>query len=140
MKRLLIQILLAGMLFASIVHAMPPDQEPKTGIALGRDVFLTYCSGCHGFDGQAFYPPAPSFAMGDRLIKSDLELMNSILRGRGAMPSWESKLPRLWLKEALAYIRFMARTGDSDAPGSWDGRYFIFTPLGSDPTNSWGVP
>ena len=99
-----------------------------------------YCAGCHGFNGLAFYPPAPSFAMGDRLAKRDLELMSSILKGKGAMPSWESKLPRYWLEQALAYIRHMAQEGNINVPPNWDGRYFIFTPLGSDPTEDWRIP
>lgn len=78
--------------------------------------------------------------MGDRLAKSDLELMSSILKGRGAMPSWESKLPRYWLEQALAYIRHMAQKGNVNAPPNWDGRYFIFTPLGTDPTDDWRTP
>ena len=140
MTRLLMQTLVAGMLFATVVHAMPADQQPKTGIALGRDVFLTYCSGCHGFDGQAFYPPAPSFAMNDRLAKSAAELMNSILKGKGAMPWWEGKLPRFWLEQALAYIRHMAQTGDFNVPGDWDGSYYIFPPVGTTPNVEWAIP
>lgn len=132
-------LVLVGTLFAAAVDAMPPGSDPRQGLALGRDVFLTYCSGCHGFDGLAFFPSAPSFAMGDRLAKGDLELMNTILWGKGAMPSWEGKLPRSSLEEALAYIRHMAQTGDFNAPENWDGPYFIFAPLGTDPTTNWQI-
>ncbi|MCB1876724.1 MAG: cytochrome c [Chromatiales bacterium] len=82
----------------------------------GRTVFLTYCAGCHGFDGLAFLPFAPSFAMGERMYKSDYELLRSIRRGRNGMPSWEGKLPDDWLTAALAYIRFMDRAGREGAP------------------------
>lgn len=126
-------------MFAEIVGSAPtplPQQEH----ALGRQVFLTYCSGCHGFDGLAYYPPAPSFAMGDRLAKSDTELMRSIFRGKGAMPSWEDKLPAHWLEQALAYIRYMAGEGSIDPPADWPDYYFIFPPLGGDLILDWHVP
>ena len=114
-----------------------PNWNQLNGLVLGRNVFQTYCAGCHGFDGLAFYPPAPSFSMGDRLYKSNVELMRSILNGRGAMPSWENKLPVHWLEQALAYIRHMAGSGNIMDRGSIPDYYFIFSPPGSDPTNDW---
>lgn len=140
MIRLHVQILVLAMLFSAVVDAMPPGSALRKDLALGRDVFLTYCSGCHGFNGLAFYPPAPSFAMNDRLAKSDAELMNSILKGKGAMPWWEGKLPRPWLEQALAYIRHMAQTGDFNVPGDWDGSYYIFAPVGTTPNMEWAIP
>ena len=130
----LIMVICLGMTQAA---GSAPDWSKLSGIALGRNVFLTYCSGCHGFDGLAFYPPAPSFSMGDRLHKSDAELMQNILQGRGAMPSWESKLPRHWLEQALAYIRHAAETGAVVGSGAMPDYYFIFAPLGTDPTTDW---
>jgi mono/diheme cytochrome c family protein len=127
--------------FAILAASSPPHASSQQGeITLGRQVFLTYCSGCHGFDGLAYYPPAPSFAMGDRLAKSDAELMRSIFRGKGAMPSWEDKLPAHWLEQALGYIRHMARKGKIDASGHWPDYYFIFPPLGGDLILDWHVP
>jgi mono/diheme cytochrome c family protein len=140
MMHLQVQILFVAILFAAVVDAMPPDSQPQQDLSLGRDVFLTYCSGCHGFNGLAFYPPAPSFAMNDRLAKSDLELMDSILKGKGAMPWWEGKLPRFSLEQALAYIRHMAQTEDFDAPSDWDGTYYIFPPVGTGLEADWPIP
>ena len=140
MIRLRVQILAVAMLFAAVVDAMPPDSALRQDLSLGRDVFLTYCSGCHGFNGLAFYPPAPSFAMNDRLGKSDPELMNSILKGKGAMPWWEGKLPRFWLEQALAYVRHVAQTEDFSIPGDWDGSYYKFSPVGTTPNADWPIP
>lgn len=126
-----------------VVHSdstSTPETNKEQGLKLGQNVFLTYCSGCHGFDGLAYYPPAPSFAMGDRLAKSDAELMRSIFRGKGAMPSWGNKLPDHWLEQALAYIRYMAGRGRIDAFGNWPEYYFIFPPLGGDLILDWHVP
>ncbi len=63
------------------------EASSGTGFAsVGGRVFLTYCAGCHGFDGFADYPPAPSFSMGERLEKDDRMLLQSILNGKGGCP------------------------------------------------------
>lgn len=108
----------------------------------GREVFLRYCAGCHGFNGFAFYPYAPSFAMGDRMHKGDAELMRSILNGRGAMPSWDNKLPRPWLRDALAYLRHMNRMAvigrlpSNDPPEE----FFVFPAYGGQTYPDWPIP
>ncbi|MCB1787621.1 MAG: cytochrome c [Chromatiaceae bacterium] len=133
---------LAALLSTLDCRAAPPDPGKLSGRALGQYVFLTYCAGCHGFDGLAFFPSAPSFAMGDRLAKSDMELMRSILKGRNAMPSWEDKLPLRWLEEALAYIRHVAfATHDASSPpiNQMPESFFIFAPLGTDMILDWPV-
>lgn len=138
--RSLASLVLAIGLGTVCVAGAAAQQDPHGGLALGHQVFQMYCSGCHGFDGFAFYPPAPSFSMGDRLFKSDALLMRSILEGRGAMPSWEDKLPVDWLEQALAYIRQMARNGNTMQRVSPPEYYFIFTPPGTDPTVDWRYP
>lgn len=110
--------------------------EPGTGAdSNGRRIYLTFCAGCHGFSGMHFFKYAPSFAMGQRLAKSDAELLDSILRGKGLMPSWEDKLPLSDLEDALAYLRLLSirtaygmdTTGFEEEPEM----YFIFYPRGN---------
>lgn len=101
----------------------------------GKFTYLTFCAGCHGFSGMHFFEYAPSFAMGQRLTKSDAELMNSILHGKGLMPSWDDKLPQSDLDDALAYLRLLSvqtaygtdTSGINDEPEM----YFIFYPRGA---------
>lgn len=101
----------------------------------GKFTYLTFCAGCHGFSGMHFFEYAPSFAMGQRLTKSDAELMHSILHGKGLMPSWEDKLPLSDLEDALAYLRLLSiqtaygtdTSGINDEPEM----YFIFYPRGA---------
>ena len=130
-------LIMATCLSTTPVAESAPNWNQLDGLLLGRNVFQTYCAGCHGFDGFAFYPPAPSFSLGDRLYKSNAELMRSILKGRGAMPSWENKLPVHWLEQALAYIRHMAISGNTGDHANMPDYYFIFSPPGSDPTANW---
>jgi mono/diheme cytochrome c family protein len=71
----------------------------------GSEIFGTFCAGCHGAIGLAEYRAAPSFALGERMDKSDNELLASIEGGHQDMPQWSEKLPRPWLLEALKYVR-----------------------------------
>jgi mono/diheme cytochrome c family protein len=119
-------------------HALFPDGQ----LQRGREVFVTYCGGCHGFDGFAYLPYAPSFSMGHRLDQGNAQLMRSILHGRNSMPSWEGKLPRDWLLDALAYLRFMDRTLTSQR-GSLSGhpkRFFVFPSHGGQQVPDWSLP
>jgi hypothetical protein len=99
----------------------------------GGRVFLTYCAGCHGFDGFAFYPPAPSFSMGERLEKDNYTLLQSVLNGKGGMPPWENKLPVPLLQDAITYLRSMAarrQMGLHPRSQPLPEIYFRFRPIG----------
>jgi mono/diheme cytochrome c family protein len=102
----------------------------------GKRIYLTFCSGCHGFNGMRFFSHAPSFAMGERLTTSAEELMQTILRGKGLMPSWEDKLSESDLEDALGYLRELAlRTGygtDSSAYNQMPEIFYIFEPPGTN--------
>ena len=106
----------------------------------GASVFLTYCAGCHGFDGFAAYRSAPSFSMGDRLNKSDTELLESVLHGKGAMPSWEDKLPISMLTSAIQYLRIMNRrlmSGQYPRQHHLPRYYFRFRPADAAGPDWW---
>ena len=99
----------------------------------GAEVFLTYCAGCHGIDGFAAYPAAPSFSMGDRLHKDDETLLESVLQGKGAMPYWEGKLSIQLLRSAIRYLRIMderAKAGLAPRQRSLPAHMFRFQPAG----------
>lgn len=89
----------------------------------GRKIFKTFCGGCHGFDGMAVYPGAPSFLMGERLQRGDNELKRSVLKGKNMMPSWENILPESHIDDTLFYLRAIATLS----------RYSLFFDLGSPP-------
>lgn len=129
-------ILLAG----TVAVAGESKYRETTGRPDGARVFLTYCAGCHGFDGFAAYRSAPSFSMGDRLQKSDAELLQSVLRGKGAMPSWEDKLPIVMLTSAIQYLRIMnRRLKDGQPPRQLKlpGYYFRFRPADAAGSDWW---
>jgi mono/diheme cytochrome c family protein len=119
------------------------DRRNPYGDVEGAEVFLKYCAGCHGFDGFAEFPPAPSFAMGDRLHKDDNTLLQSVLKGKGAMPSWEDKLPIHMLREAIEYLRTMNErrlAGLEPRNHPLPDFYYKFRPIGSTDPYNWYFP
>ena len=71
----------------------------------GAEIYPRFCGGCHGFNGIATYVNSPSFALGERLHKSDDELAATIRNGRGEMPSWEYMLQPAEIKSLVSYLR-----------------------------------
>ena len=106
----------------------------------GGDVYLTFCAGCHGFDGIAAYPPAPSFALGERLHQSDDTLLQSVLKGKNGMPPWEDKLPVYMLRAAIEYLRTMNARRIAGLPPRTrpiPSTYYKFRPVGSTDPYNW---
>jgi len=122
--------LLLGLLFCSPHHANAVAEDKS-----GSEIFLKYCAGCHGFDGLAEYPHAPSFAMGERLHKSDHELLQSVADGKHGMPYWEHKLSIDKILSAIAYLRVMESRYSSGLPAREEPipeMHYKFKPVGED--------
>lgn len=71
----------------------------------GQRIYGTYCAGCHGPQGIAVMPQAPSFARGDRLMQPDPMLANTVKAGRGPMPAFLGMLNEREILDVLGYIR-----------------------------------
>jgi mono/diheme cytochrome c family protein len=102
-----------------------PDPVEKT--------YLQFCGGCHGFNGIAWYVNSPSFALRERMHKSDAELADSIAKGRGAMPSWENMLLPHQIDALVKFIRTLSEAyergiGNELRPSS--NLFFRFRPIG----------
>ncbi|GAB4348646.1 MAG: hypothetical protein Kow006_09550 [Gammaproteobacteria bacterium] len=103
----------------------------------GEYVYQSFCGGCHGFNGISYYVHSPSFALGERMDKSDSELRRSIAEGVGAMPAWGSILSTGQLDAVVGYIRTLARyveEGIGQNKHDEPGLYLRFVPLGESPT------
>jgi mono/diheme cytochrome c family protein len=101
----------------------------------GEEFFSTFCAGCHGFNGIAYYVNSPSFALGERLHKSDSELQNSITYGKGVMPNWKEKLSQDQIRSIVAFIRTLQTSFQNGIAGNLRGKpriYFRFRPIGED--------
>jgi len=102
----------------------------------GEQAYVTFCAGCHGFNGIAAYVGAPSFALGERMEKSDAELFRTITMGHGVMPRWENKLPDELLFEALRFLRTLPlqyRNGIAQIVRTPPPFYFVFGPMSAQP-------
>ncbi len=71
----------------------------------GKEIFHERCAVCHGADGNAMLPGAPSFAKGERLDKPDKELLSTIQHGKNMMPPWEGVISKEEQHDALSYVR-----------------------------------
>jgi len=134
-------VLLLGLLFCSCHHAIAVGEDKylfadETGQAIsGSEIFLKYCAGCHGFDGLALYEHAPSFSMGERLHKSDQELLQSVVDGKHGMPHWDHKLSIDKIRSAIAYLRVMESRYSSGLPAREEPipeTNYKFKPVGED--------
>jgi len=99
------------------------------------DLYDRFCAGCHGWNGIATYRGSPSFALGDRLEKSDDELLGSIVNGLGTMPAWGDKLPVSWLRETIPVLRSLEsdfQDGVIHRLREPPGLFFRFGPMASD--------
>lgn len=82
-------------------------------VALGREIFEEFCGACHGYDGVALLPGAPSFSNGERLEKTDAELLKSIKEGKGdIMPGWQDILSDDECESLLHFVRSMGEKTD----------------------------
>ena len=68
-------------------------------------IYATFCAGCHGLNGISAYIESPSFALGERMEKSDAALLNSIRDGVGVMPGWDAMLSDPVVRELVAVVR-----------------------------------
>jgi mono/diheme cytochrome c family protein len=116
-------------------EAVQGDLAAAYDIEGGEATYAAFCAGCHGLNGIAAYIGSPSFALGERLQKTDETLLHSIYQGIGVMPSWGDKLPEDRLREVLAFVRTLEKryengiaAGIRRAPP----RYFLFGPMELD--------
>lgn len=102
-------------------------------LELGEKTYLKYCSGCHGFNGISYYVNSPSFALGNRMEKSDAGLAQSIRDGRGVMPAWENMLHPGDIDALIRFIRTLQPAYESGIDSQLrvaPDTYFMFTPMG----------
>ena len=118
-----------------------PVAWPDSGqLALGENTYLAFCGGCHGSNGISWYVNSPSFALGERMDKSDEELKKSIKNGLGVMPSWENMLKPGQIDALVKFIRTLAQTYEGGILGELrrPSVFLRFRPLGETGLNWTG--
>jgi mono/diheme cytochrome c family protein len=113
------KILAAAILLgAALVGERPAAEEQKkplpSKIDQGKKIYLKYCAGCHGIEGQGDgykllgADPALLTAPSTQK-KSDAALLRSIHEGKSAMPPWNVRLSEQEERDVLAYIRTLRK-------------------------------
>jgi len=118
-----------------------PVTWPDAGqLALGENIYLAFCGGCHGFNGIAWYVNSPSFALRERMSKSDAVLKNSIRNGLGVMPAWENMLKPGQVDALVKFIRTLAQSYEGGILGELrrPPEFLRFRPLGETGQNWTG--
>lgn len=105
-----ITLVLLCVIFSNGTRAQDADAATQ-----GRDLYEEFCGACHGYDGVSLLPGAPSFSSGERLERTDAELIKSILEGKGdIMPPWQGVLSDDECEEILHYVRSMIDQSELD--------------------------
>jgi mono/diheme cytochrome c family protein len=90
--------------FAAILIALPcAAAADDAAVRKGAKVYENNCSNCHGDDLKN----NASIAFDLRRLRADEHerFVNSVLRGKNVMPSWEGKLSDEQIESLWAYIR-----------------------------------
>lgn len=95
-----------ALLAATLAAARPAT---AADLARGSQIYALHCAVCHGPAGQGGTPGAPRFNRGERLLQSDLALLDSVRRGRAAMPAFAGVLRDREILDVIAYLRTLQR-------------------------------
>ncbi len=75
----------------------------------GGKLYARFCQNCHGSDGAGQIPGAPDFSRGERMLRADTVIVDSIKNGMGMMPAYRGQLTTRELFDLTAYLRTLRR-------------------------------
>ena len=99
------------LLLACALPAVAADavsEQDMAALEETRGTFREYCTMCHGADGVPMLPDVPNFATGERMEKSDAELLAVMKTGSGVMPPWEDVIDDDVQQNLVTYARGIA--------------------------------
>lgn len=93
-------------------HGVAEANQPDA--SKGRTIFVKYCSGCHGIQGQGdgyrlLGPDPANLVSPSTQERSDEDLLFTIHQGKPNMPAWKYRLSPQDSRDVLAYIRSLPR-------------------------------
>lgn len=95
--------LIALAIMGSCTGAAHAQDESRNS---GQTIYDSYCAACHGFDGVPILSDTPNFAKGERLEKSEAELLKAIMDGKGPMmPGWTGILTEPGCDEVVEFLK-----------------------------------
>lgn len=78
-------------------------------IVRGGELYRQHCASCHGAQGVASWPGAPSFARREAMLQPDAILVDRIRSGRNAMPAYRGILTDRDILSIVTYTRTLMR-------------------------------
>ena len=98
---------LLGLLLLAVLW-LAAGCEPSTDerIANGRQIYISHCSHCHQMEGQGYAQVYPPLAGNPIVTLHDpTPVIETVLHGRGAMPSFYDELTIQERGEVISFIR-----------------------------------
>lgn len=95
---------MAGLILAALVMSAP---GLAADVGNGTRVYQTRCGGCHGVDGKAINPSAPSFSGTNKPMQPDMALLTRIKSGKKQCPPFFGLLTDKDILDVIAYIRIL---------------------------------
>lgn len=74
----------------------------------GGTIYSSHCAICHGANGTPVMPGAPNFRRMEGLMRSDMQVVNSIRNGKGSMPAFFGVLREREMLDVIAYLRTLS--------------------------------
>ena len=114
--KLLVMIMMSGVIAsAHLIITFDGIAQTNAGdVSRGKNIFVKYCSGCHGTegkgDGYRLLGPSPANLVAPATEeRSDQDLLRTIHEGKPNMPSWKNRLSQKDSEDVLAFIRSLQR-------------------------------
>jgi cytochrome c6 len=82
-----------------------PQPARAADIHKGSTLYATHCAVCHGANGTPVLPGAPNFRRMETLMRPDMQIVQSIRSGKGAMPGFFGILRDQEILDVVAYLR-----------------------------------
>jgi len=107
--------LVTGLLCCSVAQGQVEPKVQSGDVARGKTLFIKYCTGCHGPQGEGggykfLRGPDPSnLTLPSTGKKSDADLLKTIHDGKPNMPPWNVRLSGEESRDVLVYVRTLAK-------------------------------
>jgi mono/diheme cytochrome c family protein len=115
MRRVSTIVFVGGLLLGTVAQAQAESNTQSGDVASGKVLFIKYCTGCHGpqGDGEGYKflhgPDPANLTLPSTRKKSDADLFKTLHAGKPNMPPWKTRLSEKESRDVLAYVRTLAK-------------------------------
>lgn len=91
--------------WVALLLASSPSVGQAADIIKGAELYRQHCANCHGTNGRPLMVGATDFSQPTALLKPDMNLLQFIRDGKGAMPAYQGLLRDRDLLDIVAHLR-----------------------------------